>query len=145
MIWICILLLPDDLHDARNHITEITRRLHELELELRRLENERDELTAAYKEAEAVSSSTLSSDIFWLNNHFPGPQSWGTTCSTSCIWLCTIPSWSWETSSGEGRWNWSYSVSRLFLIYVCKTTRMEYRVQESDIKTPAKMFDSFKS
>jgi hypothetical protein len=29
--------------------------LHELELELRRLENEREELTAAYKEAEAVS------------------------------------------------------------------------------------------
>ncbi|MDK0841560.1 hypothetical protein P5E51_15815, partial [Clostridium perfringens] len=29
------------------------RRLHELEIELRRLENEREELTAAYKEAEA--------------------------------------------------------------------------------------------
>lgn len=28
-----------------------------MELELRRLENERDELTAAYKEAEAVSAS----------------------------------------------------------------------------------------
>lgn len=35
-------------------MTELTRRLHELELELRRLENEREELTAAYKEAEAV-------------------------------------------------------------------------------------------
>ena len=33
----------------------MNRRLHEFELELRRLENERDELTAAYKEAEAVS------------------------------------------------------------------------------------------
>lgn len=44
----------DDLHDARNQITELTRRLHELEIELRRLENEREELTAAYKEAEAV-------------------------------------------------------------------------------------------
>lgn len=33
----------------------MTRRLHEAELEIRRLENEREELTAAYKEAEAVS------------------------------------------------------------------------------------------
>lgn len=40
--------------DARNAITELTRRLHELEIEIRRLENEREELTAAYKEAEAV-------------------------------------------------------------------------------------------
>lgn len=35
----------------------MNRRLHELELELRRLENEREELAAAYKEAEAVSYS----------------------------------------------------------------------------------------
>lgn len=49
-------LLADDLGDARNQITELTRRLHELEIELRRLENEREELTAAYKEAEAVST-----------------------------------------------------------------------------------------
>lgn len=40
--------------EAKSTISEITRRYHELELELRRLENERDELTAAYKEAEAV-------------------------------------------------------------------------------------------
>ncbi|KOB66166.1 Paramyosin, short form [Operophtera brumata] len=45
--------LGDDLHDTRANLTELTRRLHELELELRRLENEREELTAAYKEAEA--------------------------------------------------------------------------------------------
>lgn len=45
--------LSDDLHDARNTIAELTRRLHELEIELRRLENEREELSAAYKEAEA--------------------------------------------------------------------------------------------
>ncbi|XP_050316018.1 paramyosin, long form-like isoform X2 [Anthonomus grandis grandis] len=45
--------LADDLGDAKTTITELTRRLHEMELELRRLENERDELTAAYKEAEA--------------------------------------------------------------------------------------------
>ncbi|EDV39686.1 uncharacterized protein Dana_GF10148, isoform A [Drosophila ananassae] len=45
--------LGDDLHDAKGAINELNRRLHEMELELRRLENERDELTAAYKEAEA--------------------------------------------------------------------------------------------
>lgn len=49
----------DENHEARNAYTEITRRYHELELELRRLENEREELTAAYKEAEAVSTATL--------------------------------------------------------------------------------------
>lgn len=37
----------------------MNRRLHELELELRRLENEREELAAAYKEAEAVSGIYL--------------------------------------------------------------------------------------
>lgn len=47
--------LGDEVHESRNVITDITRRLHEYELEVRRLENERDELTAAYKEAEAVS------------------------------------------------------------------------------------------
>ncbi|XP_072400087.1 paramyosin, long form-like [Diabrotica undecimpunctata] len=45
--------LCDDLSDSKITITELTRRLHELDLEVRRLENERDELTAAYKEAEA--------------------------------------------------------------------------------------------
>lgn len=56
------LLIPytDDLHDARANVTELTRRLHELEIELRRLENEREELTAAYKEAEAVSTTSQS-------------------------------------------------------------------------------------
>lgn len=59
--WIDFLLLgyckwADELGEARSTISEITRRYHELEIELRRLENERDELTAAYKEAEAVSS-----------------------------------------------------------------------------------------
>jgi len=42
------------LHEAKNNLSELNRRLHELEIELRRLENEREELTAAYKEAEAV-------------------------------------------------------------------------------------------
>lgn len=45
----------DDLNDAKNQLADMNRRLHELELELRRLENEREELAAAYKEAEAVS------------------------------------------------------------------------------------------
>ena len=49
----------DENHEARNAYTEITRRYHELEIELRRLENEREELTAAYKEAEAVSFSII--------------------------------------------------------------------------------------
>lgn len=53
------LYIPDELHDARANLTELTRRLHELEIELRRLENEREELTAAYKEAEAVSIANL--------------------------------------------------------------------------------------
>lgn len=45
--------LGDDVRESRNTISELTRRLHEYELEIRRLENEREELTAAYKEAEA--------------------------------------------------------------------------------------------
>lgn len=44
----------DELRESKNTISELTRRLHEYELEIRRLENEREELTAAYKEAEAV-------------------------------------------------------------------------------------------
>lgn len=54
--WIPSAFALDDLHEAKSVINELNRRLHEMELELRRLENERDELTAAYKEAEAVSS-----------------------------------------------------------------------------------------
>lgn len=45
--------MQKDLHEARSSVTELTRRLHDYEVELRRLENEREELTAAYKEAEA--------------------------------------------------------------------------------------------
>jgi chromosome segregation ATPase len=45
--------MGDDLRESKNTISELTRRLHEYELEIRRLENEREELTAAYKEAEA--------------------------------------------------------------------------------------------
>jgi chromosome segregation ATPase len=46
--------LGDDLHEAKNTLAEITRRYHEMEIEVRRLENEREELSAAYREAEAV-------------------------------------------------------------------------------------------
>lgn len=55
MLKIAFFFFADDLVDARNTITEYTRRIHEMDLEIRRLENEREELTAAYKEAEAVS------------------------------------------------------------------------------------------
>ena len=48
----------DENHDLKNALAELTRRYHELELENRRLENERQELAAAYKEAEAVSGAT---------------------------------------------------------------------------------------
>lgn len=61
--------IPDDLGDARNTITELTRRYHELELEVRRLENERDELTAAYKEAEAVSITESFLILNTLSHH----------------------------------------------------------------------------
>ena len=36
-------------------IQDLSRRYHELEMEVRRLENEREELAGAYKEAETVS------------------------------------------------------------------------------------------
>lgn len=57
--------IADENQEARNTITELTRRYHEFEIELRRLENERDELTAAYKEAEAVSRRAMQ-----CKNHF---------------------------------------------------------------------------
>lgn len=52
--------------EAKSTISELTRRYHELELELRRLENERDELTAAYKEAEAVTINYQSNEINYI-------------------------------------------------------------------------------
>lgn len=71
----------DDLNDAKNQLGDMNRRLHELELELRRLENEREELAAAYKEAEAVSRiiHLMLNDfqlkylfIKWYDKHFQG-------------------------------------------------------------------------
>ncbi|CAB3382989.1 Hypothetical predicted protein [Cloeon dipterum] len=45
--------LGDDLSDTKLQLTEVNRRYHELEIEIRRLENEREEITTAYREAEA--------------------------------------------------------------------------------------------
>ena len=56
------------MHDARNQLADLNRRFHELEIELRRLENEREELTAAYKEAEAVSIHNISIVVEALNS-----------------------------------------------------------------------------
>lgn len=42
----------DDLNDAKNQISDCHRRLHEYEVEVKRLENENHELSAAYKESE---------------------------------------------------------------------------------------------
>ncbi|KAK8783252.1 hypothetical protein V5799_015409 [Amblyomma americanum] len=44
----------DDLSEAKSQLADAIRRLHEYELEIKRLENERDELAAAYKEAETL-------------------------------------------------------------------------------------------
>lgn len=49
----CILTI-DDLNDTKNALNDATRKIHELELEVKRLENERDELSVAYKEAEQL-------------------------------------------------------------------------------------------
>lgn len=51
------IFMLDDLHETKNALTEVNRRYHELELDYRRIENEREELAAAYKEAEAVRSN----------------------------------------------------------------------------------------
>lgn len=51
--------MVDELHETKNCLTEVNRRYHELELDYRRIENEREELAAAYKEAEAVSHSII--------------------------------------------------------------------------------------
>lgn len=52
------IMILDDLSETKNALTEVNRRYHELELDYRRIENEREELAAAYKEAEAVSKTS---------------------------------------------------------------------------------------
>lgn len=71
MIFEILFTQIDDLGEAKSTISEITRRYHELEIELRRLENERDELTAAYKEAEAVNIQQQHSLLMNLHYCFP--------------------------------------------------------------------------
>ena len=56
MTWYKLNRPADDLHETKANLSDLTRRYHELEIECRRLENEREELSAAYKEAEAVSA-----------------------------------------------------------------------------------------
>lgn len=62
----CNDIFIDDLNDAKNQLADMNRRLHELELELRRLENEREELAAAYKEAEAVSQYCTNEILYYV-------------------------------------------------------------------------------
>ena len=71
------------MHDTRNSLTEVNRRYHELELDYKRIENEREELAAAYKEAEAVSihfvipiskvSAIFAKETHGNGNYFLGP------------------------------------------------------------------------
>ena len=56
----------DELRESKNTVSELTRRLHEYELEIRRLENEREELTAAYKEAEAVRKILIFLELIFV-------------------------------------------------------------------------------
>lgn len=44
----------DDLAEAKSQLNDAHRRIHEQEIEIKRLENEREELAAAYKEAETL-------------------------------------------------------------------------------------------
>lgn len=46
--------LQDDLSDCKNQLNDAIRKTHEQELEIKRLENEREELAAAYREAETL-------------------------------------------------------------------------------------------
>lgn len=46
--------LQDDLSDCKNQLNDAIRKNHEQELEIKRLENEREELAAAYREAETL-------------------------------------------------------------------------------------------
>ncbi|GFS52802.1 paramyosin [Nephila pilipes] len=46
--------LADELGDAKIQLSDATRRIHEMDLEIKRLETEREELSAAYREAESL-------------------------------------------------------------------------------------------
>ncbi|GBM06931.1 Paramyosin [Araneus ventricosus] len=44
----------DELNDARAHLADASRRIHDMDIEIKRLENEREELSIAYREAETL-------------------------------------------------------------------------------------------
>lgn len=44
----------DDLHETKEALAEANRRFHEIEIELRRVEAERDDWRSAYQEAEQL-------------------------------------------------------------------------------------------
>lgn len=44
----------DELNDVKGQLSDATRRIHEMDLEIKRLETEREELSAAYREAESL-------------------------------------------------------------------------------------------
>ncbi|GFY34336.1 paramyosin [Trichonephila clavipes] len=44
----------DELNDAKAHLSDASRRIHDMDIEIKRLENEREELSIAYKEAETL-------------------------------------------------------------------------------------------
>ncbi|KAF8793409.1 Paramyosin like protein [Argiope bruennichi] len=44
----------DELNDAKAHLADASRRIHDMDLEIKRLENEREELSIAYREAETL-------------------------------------------------------------------------------------------
>ncbi|XP_055937968.1 paramyosin-like isoform X1 [Argiope bruennichi] len=46
--------LTDELNDAKAHLADASRRIHDMDLEIKRLENEREELSIAYREAETL-------------------------------------------------------------------------------------------
>ncbi|XP_035228126.1 paramyosin-like isoform X1 [Stegodyphus dumicola] len=46
--------LTDELNDAKAHLSDASRRIHDMDIEIKRLENEREELSIAYREAETL-------------------------------------------------------------------------------------------
>ncbi|GFS43695.1 paramyosin, long form [Nephila pilipes] len=44
----------DELNDAKAHLSDASRRIHDMDIEIKRLENEREELNIAYREAETL-------------------------------------------------------------------------------------------
>lgn len=49
-----LIYFSDDLHESKEALADATRRFHELEIELRRVEGERDDWRLAYQDAESL-------------------------------------------------------------------------------------------